>query len=950
MSLTPSAASYVRLQELKLWQGSFDSLLQKSNSPSPNSLVENKSEHNVCVEEDHSKEWDKRKISPVKDFQQLLEEKLAEETPVQVHNGAKRPFLKKGEGLARFKMDNGRPPNNPRAKRLVGRKPVVAKPKASAAASKASAPSGIRGILKNPQSQPKEVDFIPLTVPEYVKPRASWKQVFQCAQKSEWKSSSEDPVGGSEEDGESVEEYEEFRRSLGSEESRVAKEAIGEEKVFKTSSAANVIREGFETPKISHLESNKFTLKVGDFTTINQNVLKQVNAYAKKYFDGSNVLYTNDIPDRISDLVTTKPPHSAGDYTLEEIKSERELKAFEILEKKVDNSSFCSTNTSVLNLLASTPRKPEKAIEGSIEEIQEVFPKDMQETIQTKLQEVAQKTDVLQHFLMNLRHMEGGGKTDDTTIDSDSTCQRRMSSSVDTSFSDENTRWSSRSPSFTTEETTELESTTYRHNSVRKVDAGVNTSFDENSRIDETIRNLEPCKHCEELRSKNSEAKTVLTALKCENTKIKQDLRRFEKEYDKFKKKMKKDGEEHREEVKKLMEELESERKKIAKERAYFESYVKECQPVRPSKKERDEMTQLKQELADAKELIKLKDAKNGATQARLRTQIKQQEKDIVEMKITIDKLQRENAKLSVQQKFARRPQEVKMLHEINKNLSKLTEETFKKQSNKTVSETNEKPSSGNKENAKEGTNDQNNDLKKDVPKPKSIRDSVRSNSTAEEPPKTTVDPGNIEKQYETMFGNISSPRNLSVSTNIEKTEKTLPDGSVEIGYSNGNVKTISADGNHIKMQYFNGDTKETDLKGQTIKYHYAANNAWHTQFADGTEVMEFNDGQRCTKNLDGKTEICYPDGSLKIINSDGSEEQQFPDGRKTIKNPLGEVMILLPNGQREIHTAEYKRREYPDGTIRTLHKDGTVETVYSNGRVRVKNANGVLIMDTHSS
>ncbi|XP_050315057.1 uncharacterized protein LOC126749411 isoform X2 [Anthonomus grandis grandis] len=876
MSLTPSATSYVRLQELKLWQGSFDSLLQKSNSPSRNSLVENKSENNICVEEDPSKEWDKRKISPVKDFQQLLEEKLAEETPVEVHNGAKKPFLKKGQGLARFKMGSGRPPNNPRAKRFVARKPVVAKPKVAAAAPKAPASSGIRGILKNPQGQPKEVDFIPLTVPEYVKPRASWKQVFECAQKSGWKSSSEDPVGRSEEDGESVEEYEEFRRSLGSEESRVARETMVEEGILKTSSAASVIGDGLETPKLAHLDPNKFTIKAGDFTTINQNILKQVNAYAKKYFDGSNVLYTNDIPDRISDLVTTKPPHSAGDYTLEEIKSERELKAFEILEKKVDNSSFCSTNTSVLNLLASTPRKPDKTIEESIEEIQEVFPKNMQDTIQTKLQEVAQKTDVLQHFLMNLRHMEGGGKTDDTTIDSDSTCQKRTSSSVDTSFSDENTRWSSRSPSFTTEETTELESMTYRHNnSVRKVDAGVNTSFEENSRIDETIRNLEPCKHCEELRSKNCEAKTVLTALKCENTKIKQDLKRFEKEYDKFKKKMKKEGEVHREEVKKLMEELESERKKIAKERAYFES---------------------------------------------------------------------------VQQKFAaRRPQEVKMLHEINKNLSKLTEETFKKQSNKSVSETNEKPC-GDKENAKEETNDKNNDLKKDVPKPKSIRDSVRSNSMTDDLQKTTVDPGNIEKQYETMFGNISSPRNLSVSTNIEKTEKTLPDGSVEIGYSNGNVKTISADGNHIKMQYFNGDTKETDLKEQTIKYHYAANNAWHTQFADGTEVMEFNDGQRCTKNLDGKTEICYPDGSLKIINSDGSEEQQFPDGRKTIKNPLGEVMILLPNGQREIHTAEYKRREYPDGTIRTLHKDGTVETVYSNGRVRVKNANGVLIMDTHSS
>lgn len=51
-----------------------------------------------------------------------------------------------------------------------------------------------------------------------------------------------------------------------------------------------------------------------------------------------------------------------------------------------------------------------------------------------------------------------------------------------------------------------------------------------------------------------------------------------------------------------------------------------------------------------------------------------------------------------------------------------------------------------------------------------------------------------------------------------EKTEKTLADGSVEIMYSNGNLKTISADGKIIRMKYFNGDTKETNLNSQTIK------------------------------------------------------------------------------------------------------------------------------------
>lgn len=71
------------------------------------------------------------------------------------------------------------------------------------------------------------------------------------------------------------------------------------------------------------------------------------------------------------------------------------------------------------------------------------------------------------------------------------------------------------------------------------------------------------------------------------------------------------------------------------------------------------------------------------------------------------------------------------------------------------------------------------------------------------------------------------------------------------------------------------------------------------------------NSGHKCTKRIDGSTEVSYPDGTLKTINADGTEEQIFPDGRKTIKNLQGEHIILLPNGQKEIHTEEYKVRNF---------------------------------------
>lgn len=41
------------------------------------------------------------------------------------------------------------------------------------------------------------------------------------------------------------------------------------------------------------------------------------------------------------------------------------------------------------------------------------------------------------------------------------------------------------------------------------------------------------------------------------------------------------------------------------------------------------------------------------------------------------------------------------------------------------------------------------------------------------------------------------------------------------------------------------------------------------------------------------------------------------------------------------------QRREYPDGTVKTVYEDGRSETRYSNGRIRVKDSKGNIITDT---
>lgn len=54
----------------------------------------------------------------------------------------------------------------------------------------------------------------------------------------------------------------------------------------------------------------------------------------------------------------------------------------------------------------------------------------------------------------------------------------------------------------------------------------------------------------------------------------------------------------------------------------------------------------------------------------------------------------------------------------------------------------------------------------------------------------------------------------------------------------------------------------------------------------------------------------------------------------------------MFSNGQRDIHTAQFKRREFPDGTVRTVFSDGRQETKDASGRVKVRDGTGSFLLD----
>ncbi|KAI8497825.1 hypothetical protein Bbelb_244770 [Branchiostoma belcheri] len=177
------------------------------------------------------------------------------------------------------------------------------------------------------------------------------------------------------------------------------------------------------------------------------------------------------------------------------------------------------------------------------------------------------------------------------------------------------------------------------------------------------------------------------------------------------------------------------------------------------------------------------------------------------------------------------------------------------------------------------------------------------------------------------------------------KTENVLKDGRRVITFSNGTRKEISADGQTLIVTFFNGDIKQI-MPDQRVIYYYAEAQTTHTTYPDGLEILQFPNSLMEKHYPDGTKEITFPDQTIKYLFPNGDEESIFQDGTVLRVSKSGDRVVEFANGQREIHTLNYKKREYPDGTVKTVYPDGKKETRYSNGRIRVKDKDGNVIVD----
>ncbi|XP_015234377.1 PREDICTED: centromere protein J [Cyprinodon variegatus] len=202
-----------------------------------------------------------------------------------------------------------------------------------------------------------------------------------------------------------------------------------------------------------------------------------------------------------------------------------------------------------------------------------------------------------------------------------------------------------------------------------------------------------------------------------------------------------------------------------------------------------------------------------------------------------------------------------------------------------------------------------------------------------------------VPKNQESFEAKELDPPQEVITHPDGKTEKVLPSGDRLIVFPNGTRKEVSADGLSAKVTFFNGDTKQITAD-QRVIYYYAEAQTTHITYPDGMEVLHFPNNQTEKHFPDGRKEITFPDQTVKNLFPDGREESVLTDGTIIQVNPDGTKEIHFNTGQKEIHTAEFKRREYPDGTVKTVYSDGRQETRYPTGRLRVKDKDGNVLLD----
>ncbi|XP_065586154.1 centromere protein J [Cyrtonyx montezumae] len=448
------------------------------------------------------------------------------------------------------------------------------------------------------------------------------------------------------------------------------------------------------------------------------------------------------------------------------------------------------------------------------------------------------------------------------------------------------------------------------------------------------------------LREKLIELETEIERFRAENTALTKLREEREHALASIRKEIADFQQQKAQELAEIEEYRKKEMKKLQRERKVFEKYTTEARAI-PDKKERDEIQALKQQIAELQEDLKRKEAKWSTTHRRLKDQIDALVNENMELKEEVRVMERFrlDAWKKVEAVGSKKKAE-------NSGMTLQRTESVCLQNRGQKSETESLLLPAQKCGRINGKNYS--EAKGKVPRaPASApaKDNSKSETvkTLEDSSKTFMDTSPDEALVSVPSGPAhadSEEIQREIAYPDGRVEKVLKNGCHLIFLPNGTWKKVGSDGKTVTVTFFNGDVKQI-MPDQTVIYYYADAKTTHTTYPDGLEVLQFSNGQIEKHYPDGKKEITFPDQTIKSLFTDGQEESIFPDGTIVRIQRDGSKTIEFNNGQRELHTPQFKRREYPDGTVKTVYSNGHQETKYISGRIRVKDKDGNILMDT---
>lgn len=397
--------------------------------------------------------------------------------------------------------------------------------------------------------------------------------------------------------------------------------------------------------------------------------------------------------------------------------------------------------------------------------------------------------------------------------------------------------------------------------------------------------------------------------------------------------------------------------RKLQREKKQFEKYAAAAR-ARPDKQERDEIQSLKQQLNSLQEDLRKREARWTSTHSRLRQQIdtlSAENATLRDQVRTLEKLRLSTWKNAESEREKARESSTASSNSTNTRTAKSKSPSSSVKSSPL--ENSKKMESLEVQNppkipAKTSSTTFSTGWQKALPCPVAGARHISDHLIVSEI--KSHDPQLIKNSTNSVL-EVDSPRDVPGISDIGqeeithmdgKIERIFPDGGRLTVFPNGTRKEVSADGLSVRVAFFNGDIKQI-MPDQRVIYYYAEAQTTHTTYPDGMEVLQFPNNQIEKHFTDGHKEIIFPDQTVKNLYPDGREESVLVDGTIIQQNPDGTKQIQFNTGQRELHTAEFKRREYPDGTVKTVYSDGRQETRYPTGRVRLKNQEGHVIIDT---